>query len=112
MSQLSSSNDNGLNIHSVVLDKLLDDPQMKEVIVMEVNLKSLNKININFLLIQYERLTPWAMFKKLQFKSKKTRPCIDTKLAIALVICNLLLVLLFGLLAAAIMLAKTPPGKT
>ena len=37
MSQANSPDENGLNIRSIVLDKLLDDPQMKEVVVMEVD---------------------------------------------------------------------------
>jgi hypothetical protein len=32
----NSSDENSFNVQSIVLDKLLDDPQMKELIVMEV----------------------------------------------------------------------------
>jgi hypothetical protein len=36
MTQSNSPHKSELNIQSIILDKLLDDPQMKEVVVMEV----------------------------------------------------------------------------
>jgi hypothetical protein len=93
MSQSNSPNKNGINVQSIVLDKLLDDPQMKEVVVME-----------------YERLTPSAILRKLRLKAKQQGHVLIPNW-LALLLCNLFLVFLFGLLAAAIMLAQNPPGK-
>jgi hypothetical protein len=48
MSQSNSLEENGLNVQSIVLDKLLNDPQMQEVVVMEVDFDiflSKNKTN-------------------------------------------------------------------
>lgn len=46
MSQSNSPVESELNVQSIVLDKLLDDPQMKEVIVMEVILLCFSKRKI------------------------------------------------------------------
>ena len=39
---------NSLNIQSVVLDKLLADPDMQEVVVMEVYISNWTKLILNF----------------------------------------------------------------
>lgn len=63
-----------------------------------------------FFFFQYERLTPWKSLKQLRLKAKeKGQLLIPNWLALAL--CNLILVLLFGLMATAIMLAQNPPGR-
>jgi hypothetical protein len=50
------------------------------------------------------------MLKKLRLKARQQGLALIPNW-LALLICNLLLVLLFGLLAAAIMLAENPPGR-
>ncbi|CAF0755410.1 unnamed protein product [Adineta steineri] len=93
MSSLSNenANTNRGRVQSMVISKLIDDPQMKEMIVME-----------------YERLTPLQLLRRLKFRAQKQGNCLIPNW-LSLVLCNLFLVLLFGLMAAAIMLAKSPP---
>ncbi|CAF0976898.1 unnamed protein product [Adineta ricciae] len=92
-SLISNKKNDEARVKSIMINKLIDDPQMKEMIVME-----------------YEQLTPsqiWNRFKQL---AKKQGNCLIPNW-LSLVLCNLFLVFLFGLMAAAIMLAKDPPGQ-
>lgn len=59
--------------------------------------------------LQYERLTPSQIFKRMKLLAKKQGNCLIPNW-LGLVLCNLFLFLLFGLMAAAIMLAQSPPG--
>ncbi|UJR37970.1 hypothetical protein I4U23_030653 [Adineta vaga] len=95
MSRNSFVNDSAdeVRVESVILNKLIDDPQMKEIVVME-----------------YEQLTSSQVLNRLKLLAKKQGNCLMPNWLL-LILCNLLLVFLFGLMAAAIMLAKDPPGQ-
>lgn len=73
--QHNTDNGNVLNVQSIVLDKLLADPEMQEVVVMEVSIANcIKKIFSNFDNCSTRNYRQLNYFKNydLQLKSKAT----------------------------------------